>query len=92
MLQLTDKAAVRLKAALSELEVDEGSCFRLGMTQEGVKIVIDQERPGDSTIEHDQEVLVVIHGASADQFEGRTMDFNEESDQLVFRLTGESIG
>jgi len=35
MLQLTDKAAVRLKSALTELDLDEGACFRLGLTQEG---------------------------------------------------------
>lgn len=84
MLQLTDKAAVRLKSALSELHPDEGACFRLGLTEEGVKMVVDQERGGDTTVKYDDAVLLVIDAASAGRFEGHTMDFNEATKQLVF--------
>jgi len=84
MLQVTDKAAARLKSALSELHPDEDACFRLGVTEEGVKLVIDQERPGDSTVKYGDEVLLVIDGTSAGRFEGHTMDFDETAKQLVF--------
>ena len=84
MLQITDRAAQRLKTTLSELELDENACFRLGVTQEGVKIVIDQERPGDTTVNYEGEVLLVMDPASADRFYGRTMDYDEEAAQLVF--------
>jgi Fe-S cluster assembly iron-binding protein IscA len=84
MLQLTDKAAVYLKSALSELHPDEDACFRLGLTPEGVKLVVDQERPGDSTVKYGDEVLIVIDSESAGRFEGHTMDINEATRQLVF--------
>jgi Fe-S cluster assembly iron-binding protein IscA len=84
MLQVTDRAAVRLKSALSELHPDEGACFRLGLGEEGVKLVVDQERPGDSTVKYGDEVLLVIDATSAGRFEGHTMDFDEAAKQLVF--------
>ncbi len=84
MLQLTGRAAKRLKKALTDLDSQEDTCFRLGVTQEGVKMVLDQERPGDTTVKYEDEVLVVMDPASAGRFEGRTMDFNETTEQLVF--------
>ena len=84
MLQLTEKAAVRLKSALSELHPDEGACFRLGLTKEGVRIVVDQERAGDTTVKSGDDVLLVIEAALVDRFEGHTMDFDETANQLVF--------
>lgn len=83
MLQLTDKAAVRLKSALSELHPDEDVCFRLGMAEEEVKLVVDQERPGDTTVKYGDDVLLVMDAISAGRFEGHTMDFNEATKQLV---------
>ena len=84
MLQLTDKAAVCLKSALSELDLDEDVCFRLGLTEEGVKLAVDQERPGDTNVKYRNEVLLVIDPTSADRFEGHTMDFDEATKQLIF--------
>ena len=83
MLQVTDKAAARLKSALSELHPDEGACYRLGLTEEGIKIVVDQERDGDTAIKYGDDVLLVIDVASAGRFEGHTMDFDEAAGQLV---------
>ena len=83
MLQLTERAAVRLKSALTELHPEERACFRLGLTKEGVKLVVDQERPGDERVTHDEELLLVIDASSAGHFEGHTMDFNEATRQLV---------
>ena len=84
MLRITDKAAQRLKGALSELDVSEDACFRLGMTEEGVKIVIDQERPGDTSVEYEEEALVVMDSVTADHLHGRELDYNETTGQLVF--------
>jgi len=84
MLQVTDRAALRLKSALTELHPEEGACFRLGLTETGVKLVVDQERPGDSMVTHGNDVLLVIDAGSADHFEGHTMDFDEATKQLVF--------
>ena len=84
MLQLTEKAAARLESTLAELELEQGDCFRLGLTEEGIKLAVDQERPGDATIEHGGSVLLVIDAVSAGQFEGHVMDFDEVARQLTF--------
>jgi Fe-S cluster assembly iron-binding protein IscA len=54
------------------------------VTEEGVKMTVDQERDGDTTVKYADEVLLVIDAASAPLFEGHTMDFNETTRQLVF--------
>ncbi|MBN2294616.1 MAG: hypothetical protein JXM70_19455 [Pirellulales bacterium] len=84
MLQITNKAAAHLKSALSELDFEEGACFRIGVAEEEVKLVVDQQRPGDSTIEHEHDVLVVIDPVSSDILDKFTIDFNETTKQLVF--------
>jgi Fe-S cluster assembly iron-binding protein IscA len=83
MFQLTDKAAVHLKSTLVGLDLIEAACFRMGVTEEGVKLVVDQEREGDTTIKYDDEVLVVIDAMAADRLDGHTMDLDEATEQLV---------
>jgi Fe-S cluster assembly iron-binding protein IscA len=84
MLQLTDKAAVHLRGAFTELDLDEGACFRLGVTEEGAKLVVDQERSGDTIVKHGDELLLVIDAMSANHLEGHTMDYDEATERLVF--------
>ena len=67
-----------------------GTCYkaanwiRLGETQEGLIMVLDKQRPGDTTVKYDDEVLLVIDAVTVDRLEGRTMDFDDSSEQLVF--------
>jgi len=84
MLQLTESVAARLKSTLSKLDLHEGACFRLGLSEKGVTVEIDQERPGDSTVKYEEEVLIVIDSVATDRFEGHTMDYDEDTRQLVF--------
>ena len=84
MFQLTDKAAVHLKSALSELDLDEDACFRLGVIEEGVRLAVDQERPGDTAVKYGDDVLLAVDATSAGHLDGHTMDFNEAAKQLVF--------
>lgn len=85
MVQLTDEAAVRLKSALSRVAPNEDACFRLGATEEGMKIVVDQQRAGDATVEYGGEVLIVIDAASAARCEERTIAFDEVAKKLVMK-------
>ena len=84
MLQLTEAAAVRLKSALEGLRPEEGDCFRIRVTQEGVTIVADHKCSGDITVDYDENVLVVMDAISADRLENLTMDFDEAARRLVF--------
>ena len=84
MLQITDTVAQRLKTALSELDVDQDACFRIGATTEGVKIAVDQERPGDTTVMNEGEVLIVMDTVTSDRLYDRKMEYDKTLQQLVF--------
>ena len=84
MFVVTDNAAKKLKAALEERDTSEDACLRLGEAADGLKMVIDQQRPGDTAIQYDDKVLLVMDPATAGRLEGRTMDFNADTEQLVF--------
>jgi Fe-S cluster assembly iron-binding protein IscA len=84
MLQITDAAAEQLSEVLADLDTREDVCLRISETQEGIRMVLDQQRPGDATIKNDDETLLVMDAVIADRLDGRTMDFNERTAQLVF--------
>jgi len=84
MLQITDTATEQLKKTFAGLDTREDVCLRLSETQEGLRIVLDQRRPGDATVKNDDEALLVIDAATAGRLNGRTMDFDESTRQLVF--------
>ena len=84
MFDVTDTAARQLKKVLAELRACDDVRLRLGETQGELKMLLDQERPGDTAVKHGDEVLLVIDAATAGRLDGRTMDFDESSQQLVF--------
>ena len=84
MFVVTDNAAKMLKAALAERDTSENACLRLSEAEDGLRMVIDQQRPGDTAVEYDDKVLLVMDPTTAGRLEGRTMDFNEDTEQLVF--------
>jgi hypothetical protein len=85
MFQVTVSAAERLKAALAERKQIEESCFRLGFAGHDVKIALDQPRPGDSAIQHEGELLLVVDPATSESLADRELDVEENSWQLVLR-------
>jgi Fe-S cluster assembly iron-binding protein IscA len=84
MLQVTDSAAEELRKTLADLDTREDVYLRLSETQEGLRIVLDQQRPGDATVKNGDEALLVVDSATAGRLNGRTIDFNEDTRQLVF--------
>jgi len=54
------------------------------MTREGVNIVVDQQRPGDTTIKQADEVVPVMDKVTADRLDGHTINSNETTERLVF--------
>ena len=85
MLQITDSAARTLKSALEKVsEVDEPR-FRVGIVEGSVKMAIDQERAGDTTIQHQGEALIVMDTATSDRLHGRKIDFDHETSGLVLK-------
>jgi Fe-S cluster assembly iron-binding protein IscA len=88
MFQITERAARQLKTALSKAEDPEGACFRVGVTNNQVKLVVDQERPGDTTIEHEGETLIVLDPAAGNVLHNRELDFDDGASGLVLKEAG----
>lgn len=85
MFQITDRAARQLKAALSKAEDAENACFRIGVKDNQVKLVVDQQRPGDTAIEHEGETLLVLDSAAGSLLYNRKLDFEEHVSGLVLK-------
>jgi Fe-S cluster assembly iron-binding protein IscA len=88
MFKITKRAARQLKTALSKAEDPEGTCFRIGVADSQVKLVVDQERPGDTTIEHEGKILVVIDPAAGNVLSNRKLDFDDGASGLVLKEIG----
>ena len=52
------------------------------------QLVVDQERPGDTTIEHEGETLVVLDPTAGNLLYNRELDFDNESSGLVLKEAG----
>lgn len=88
MFQVTDRAAQQPKTAFSKAEGTENACFRIGVADNQVKLVVDQERPGDTTIEHEGETLVVLDPKAGNLLYNRELDFDNESSGLALKEAG----
>jgi Fe-S cluster assembly iron-binding protein IscA len=84
MFQITDTAATHLRNVLADFDTRDDVCLRLAETQRGLGMVLDQRRPGDRTVRHADELLLVFDATTAERLDGQTMDFNESTEQLVF--------
>ena len=85
MFQLTDRAAGTLKAALTNGEHAEDTCFRISSSEGQLKIGLDQQRPGDAAIEHDGQVVLVVDAETSESLAERELDVDEANSQLVQR-------
>jgi Fe-S cluster assembly iron-binding protein IscA len=85
MLQITDAAARTLKNALENVSEVNEPRFRVGIVEGSVKMAVDQERTGDTTVEHAGETLIVMDTATSDRLDGRKLDFDRDTSSLVLR-------
>jgi Fe-S cluster assembly iron-binding protein IscA len=85
MFQLTESAARTLQAALANKECAEDACFRIGASEGQLRIGLDQQRPGDATIEHEGQIVLVVDSETSEALAGRQLDVDETTSQLVLR-------
>ena len=85
MLQITDSAARTLKDALANVTEVEDPRFRMGIVEGSVKMAIDQQRAGDTTVEHEGEAIIVMDTATSDRLDGRKLDFDRDTSSLVLK-------
>ena len=83
MLQITNRAARQLKAALSKASDERSACFRVGIADSKVQVVVDEERPGDTTIDHEGETLVVVDPTARNFLSDYELDFDDSAKQLT---------
>jgi Fe-S cluster assembly iron-binding protein IscA len=81
MLEITDRAARRLRTAISR---SSGSCLRVFVRENCLEVVPDEQRPDDVTLEHEDEVLLVMDQGTADGLSGHKLDYDDEVSRLVF--------
>lgn len=84
MLEITTAAAEQLQAALEGAGEQENACIRIVVAARGVELTIDEQREGDTTVKHQDKVLVVLDPVAAEALGDRKIDFDQETSRFVF--------
>ena len=83
MFRVTGRAARQLKAALSHSNRPRKACYRVTVGEDNAAIVVDQRRPGDTVITHEEKTLVVLDPSAASKLEDTELDFEDQG--LILR-------
>ena len=86
MVNVTDRAKVVLKNALSRSVEEEGIGLRVEISGEGTCALFpDREKAGDQVVEHEGDVLLLIGTEASQPLDGATIDLADtpEGAQLV---------
>jgi hypothetical protein len=87
MLSITQPAARKLKALLSKTVTLEEPRIRVGFSEQGIKLTVDRERPGDTTVKHDGESLIAMDTATSDRLYALKLDVKEGTNKFILRQT-----
>ena len=94
MVNVTERAKIVLKSALSRSVEEEGIGLRVEISGEGTCALFpDREKAGDQVVEHEGDVLLLIGAEALQPLDGATIDLAEtpEGAQLVVTRP-ESLG
>lgn len=90
MLELTDVAAKRMQMELLEGGENVNECFRIAVTEDGVELLQDEQRPDDVAFEHEGMVVLVLDPDASEVLKDRKIDYDEDESALFFvELEGE---
>jgi Fe-S cluster assembly iron-binding protein IscA len=84
VLEITESAGKRMAAALAEDSQEENECFRILLTEAGVKLVRDEQQAEDVAVEHDEQVVLVMDSVTAEFLKDQKIDYDEAQSALVF--------
>jgi Fe-S cluster assembly iron-binding protein IscA len=84
MLELTDVAAKRMQTELREGGEEENQCFRIAVTEDGVELLQDDQRPDDVAFEHEGTVVLVLDPSASEVLNDRKIDYDEAESALFF--------
>lgn len=84
MLTMTEAAGGYLNNLLENSDAPEQLAVRLMVDQEGLTAVIDEERPGDTTYQHQGRKVLVLDSQAAEALSAKTLDLKptEEGQKL----------
>ena len=85
MLDITDAAAGVLKTLLARGTEEEEPRIRFGFVEGQLKLAYDKERPGDTTVQHQGESLIVMDSTTSDRLYDRKLDVDEAGNNLVLK-------
>ena len=91
MVNVTERAKVVLKSALSRSIEEEGIGLRVEVSGEGTcSLFPDREKAGDQVVEHEGDVLLLIGTEALQPLDGATIDLAEtpEGDRLIVSKPG----
>lgn len=78
MVNVTDRAKVVLKSALSRSVDEAGVGLRVEISEQGTCALFpDREKAGDQIVEHEGDVLLLIGEDVSEPLEGATIDLAE---------------
>jgi Fe-S cluster assembly iron-binding protein IscA len=78
MVNVTDRAKVVLKSALSRSVDEAGVGLRVEISEQGTcALYPDREKAGDQVVEHEGNVLLLIGEEVSEPLEGATIDLAE---------------
>lgn len=86
MVNVTDRAKVALKTALSRSVEEPGIGLRVEISEEGTCALFpDKRKAGDQVVEHEGDVLLLIGTEASQPLDGATIDLasTPEGAQLV---------
>lgn len=83
MLEITDTAAEQLRAAIPESGASERR-LRVLLRENCLEVIPDEPRPGDVTLDHEDEALLVMDRETADRLSGHKLVYDEKVARLVF--------
>ncbi len=84
MLEIAEIAAQALKSALAKSEGKGDDSIRVIVNKQGALLKFDQQRPRDTVLKYDEELVVLMDPVSAKCLEDRKLVYDEESESLVF--------
>ena len=76
MENITESAGQKLQQTLDEVNAPEDRRIRLSISEEGGRLTLDQQRPGDQVFQHDEREVLLIGPDVAERTTGRTLDFD----------------
>lgn len=74
MLTLTEAAKVHLTGILDARDCPDGVAVRFSCQDSGVSVTLDNEKPGDSKLDHEGRTILLLDQNAVDCLDGETVD------------------